>query len=200
MSENVSSIKGDYYLKMLEIKCGYCDTSTWRWYASDPFGGVGFHVRFKNCAEKTIKYVTFTVIPKNAVSDAAEQPTQLKYVGPLEPGRSMPGFVSWEGLWYNNTITTAHIENVRIEYMDGSIVELNAESLNSTEGDSKDIGRTVGLVGVGIIILILIFIFAQEISSSSSSYSNTYNNQRYYDRHYDNDEIKDFVNNYDGKW
>ena len=49
-----------------------------------------------------------------------------------------------------------------------------------------------------IVIALALFGFGSSSSSSSSSgYSTRTNN---YDRNYSNDEIYDFVNNYDGKW
>ncbi len=200
MSENISTNKPNNFLKIHEIKCGYYDNTTQRWCASNFLGGVGFHAIFQNTSSKTIKYVHFTVIPKNAVGDAVAPSIKLSYTGPLSPGKSTKGFISWDSVWNNSTIKTAHIENVRIEFMDGSTEELTAESLNLAEGNSKDSTNMILFVSLGIAILVMIIFFALYKPSSSSSYSYTNNTQRNYDRYYDDDEITDFVNNYDGKW
>lgn len=70
----------------------------------------------------------------------------------------------------------------------------------STESKSISI---IGLVTLAIIIIFVILYEPDSTSSgnSSSSYSN-YNKSKSssYDRYYSNDEIRDFINSYDGKW
>ena len=49
-----------------------------------------------------------------------------------------------------------------------------------------------------VVICLILFGFGSSSSSSSNSSYSTRNDS--YDRNYSNDEIYDFVNNYDGKW
>lgn len=51
-----------------------------------------------------------------------------------------------------------------------------------------------------VIIVICLILFGSGSSSSSSSKSSYSTRNDNYDRHFSNDEIYDFVNNYDGKW
>ena len=72
----------------------------------DSAGGVGVQISIKNDSEKTIKYVSFKVIPYNAVNDVVSSSIGgvtdkwLKITGPINPGARCNG-ARWESLWYN---------------------------------------------------------------------------------------------------
>lgn len=100
------------------------------WSQHNSAGGVDVYIAFRNKGEKTIKYVVFTVIPKNAVGDVVEceisgkSTANLKFTGPLAPNSiSGGGWVSWGTVWYNYTLTTAVMTKIQIEYMDGTTEE-----------------------------------------------------------------------------
>lgn len=130
-------------------------------------GGAELDLVWKNMSDKTIKYITFTMMPYNAVGDLVKceiRDTSIancKVTGPIEKttfeNRDVAfridtdtGFFtyyfpnlddpekfdltkfgrldSWDPLWYNNTVETAKCTNIKIEYMDGSVIELNEQS------------------------------------------------------------------------
>lgn len=152
-------------------------------------GGVDVKIYWRNDTGKTIKYITFTVTPYNAVGDqvyseiANKSVEKLRITGPALPFNKNyiinpnsytgeeryeytlysfmyngnPHFIytvddpyisvsnyssgklntqkiylkdvdyenvyrgsTWENVWYNRTVKTVRIENVKVEYMDGT--------------------------------------------------------------------------------
>ncbi len=88
-------------------------------------GGVDVHITFINKSDKTIKYVTFGVAPYNAVGDRVSSEigdrsfARLETTGPYKPGHgSSSGY--WGCIWYNYSIRRIKLNNVEIEYMDGT--------------------------------------------------------------------------------
>lgn len=136
----------------------------------DSFGGIEIEIIWQNTSNKTIKYITFSVIPYNAVGDVVscdisdKTTANCKVTGPIEkstlenaevaykiPTENTRGYYSlgfqtdygypegfdlnkfgnidiWGPVWYNNSIETIKITGIKIEYMDGSIIELNEQS------------------------------------------------------------------------
>ena len=134
-------------------------------------GGVELDITWKNMSDKTIKYITFTLMPYNAVGDLVKceirnsSIANCKVTGPIEkttienadralyrtePDDPQPYYFvfiydldkddpkydltkfgrydGWDAIWYNNTVKTVRYTNIKIEYMDGSVVELNEQS------------------------------------------------------------------------
>ena len=98
----------------------------------DSAGGVDVKIHFRNNSEtKTIKYAWFQLTPYNAVGDAvasqySHQTGLCEVVGPIPPsGGVLHSDKYWQGVWYNHSIVSARIDNVKIEYIDGSIEILN---------------------------------------------------------------------------
>ncbi len=93
----------------------------------DDAGGFDICIWFKNDSNKTIKYITFIVTAYNRVGDPAicevnnTATKRLKFVGPVESQEITNGI--WNTAWYNYTLSTAKIEKIEIEYMDGSTEE-----------------------------------------------------------------------------
>lgn len=93
----------------------------------DYAGGFDICIGFKNNSNKTIKYIKFVVTAYNTVGDPAicevsNTATQrLRFVGPLESQENTNPI--WDTAWYNHALSTAKIEKIEIEYMDGSIEE-----------------------------------------------------------------------------
>jgi len=80
-----------------------------------------------NTSKKTIKYIWVTVNGINPVNDVVSFKT-LKCVGPLETNDE--GTYSFDYVWYTDTVVTCKITSIKIQYMDGSVKQLNnAESL-----------------------------------------------------------------------
>ena len=98
-------------------------------------GGVDVRVEFINTSGKTIKYISFRMTPHNAVGDAVDDRIGrgslrgVKTTGPIYSGQSNT-YVKpmeqpqsdgvWRNTWYNHTIKCATIDQIAIEYMDGS--------------------------------------------------------------------------------
>lgn len=87
-------------------------------------GGVSVRFSYRNDSTKNIKYVTFTVVPYNAVKDVQRCTTRrqsemrLQVTGPINAGN--PGSCTFENVWYNSTICTVELTKIELEYMDGS--------------------------------------------------------------------------------
>lgn len=75
--------------------------------------------------DKTIKYITFNVVPYNAVGDVqasridGKTSARLLETGPIKPG-DVYHEDGWEPVWYNSTIRCIEIRRIDIEYMDGT--------------------------------------------------------------------------------
>lgn len=101
-------------------------------------GGVDLFIGFENKSEKVIKYITFDVIPYNAVGDPVKCDIRrrslfgAKSTGPYNIGEGLEGDYSgyWENAWYNYHVETLSLNEINIEYMDGTTVTLSGEELN----------------------------------------------------------------------
>lgn len=98
-------------------------------------GGVDLHINWVNNSEEAIKYVTFLTKPYNAVGDYVtctirqERIFSGQCTGPYEKGSGEGKSRYWKNAWYNNTIVGCSIIGIKIEYMDGSVVELNEQEI-----------------------------------------------------------------------
>ena len=107
-------------------------------------GGVDMDIGWENTSNKTIKYIYFHVDPYNAVGDkvTCEIGDHSRYIGkstgPFDPGyKSYYEFTSgeymvgsiWECCWYNNTVKTIELVEIRIDYTDGSSVVLDESAI-----------------------------------------------------------------------
>ena len=199
-------------IKISDVKCGYyysTSPTVGSWKPYNYAGGVDFHVEFKNISTKTIKYIVFVVEPKNAVNDivkcsmTGKSVTRLQMTGPIYSGQGK--YPTWSSVWYNTDIKTVSIQSIEIEYMDGTKQLVMAEELNKASGDSSEDYTAVIIAIVGIVLFVLLMMSFVDSDNSSSSYSSyskskTSSSSSNYDRHYSNDEIKDFINSYNGKW
>ena len=105
-------------------------------------GGVSvFHTEFFNASEKEIKYLTFTYVPYNSVGDVVSctikkiSEARCQLTGPIEPNRK--DFIKWENLWYNPTISTAKIKEVKIQYMDDTEETISGEDIVDVENPNS---------------------------------------------------------------
>jgi len=107
----------------------------------DPVGGVTVFFDFKNLSNKTIKYITFSFIPYNAVGDAVscsaryESERSVRFTGPLNPQETNKG-TYFENAWYNNTIVKVVVSKVKIEYTDGSEETIEGSDISITNTSS----------------------------------------------------------------
>lgn len=104
-------------------------------YTSDPnsAGGADLIFRVKNIASKTIKYISVTGYPINAVKDKCyctirrySQATR-KGIGPIEEGETAE--YNWENVWYNHTIDQYIPVSINIQYMNGTSLNITGEKL-----------------------------------------------------------------------
>lgn len=94
--------------------------------------GVDISISFRNLSSKTIKYITFSATPFNAVDDPVssqignKSTVNLKVTGPVEPAIEKGAYSTgtWETVWYNSTIKYCKINSATIEYMDGEILDI----------------------------------------------------------------------------
>lgn len=101
-------------------------------------GGVSVYIGFKNMSDKVIKYITFEVVPYNAVGDIMRCEIRdyanfgCQATGPYATGEGIAGNNSayWDCAWYNSTIASIQLRGIDIEYMDGTSVSLSGNELN----------------------------------------------------------------------
>lgn len=106
--------------------------------------GVDVKIAWINSSPKTIKYITFDVIPYNAVGDIVscrirnESNRRLKSTGPFATGEGDAYYSDylnkwyggiWETVWYNNTVVRLEFDKIEIEYMDGTKEALSGDEL-----------------------------------------------------------------------
>jgi hypothetical protein len=96
-------------------------------------GGVDAYFYYKNCSDKTIKYLIWEGMPINAVGDPVTCEIRDYSIfhgrdtGPVKPNASGGGV--WGCAWYNWTAKKLEIIGVRIEYTDGSVFEIKEEEI-----------------------------------------------------------------------
>lgn len=100
-------------------------------------GGVDLFIGFKNMSDKVIKYAYFTVKPYNAVDDPVyctirnESLMRVNDTGPYKKGEGLAGNYDgfWECLWYSYDIDRIELEEITIEYMDGTKITLIGDDI-----------------------------------------------------------------------
>lgn len=105
-------------------------------------GGVDVAINWYNYSEKTVKYITFTITPYNAVNDVCycsitkKATLSLKATGPYENGfQSSPnGGGAWSDIWYNHDIAYCILTKVTIQYMDGKQKVISGLKIKSSNG------------------------------------------------------------------
>ena len=86
--------------------------------------GVEVFHDYYNAGEKEIKYVIFTYVPYNSVKDvvtctvSGKTEASGELTGPISP--KTKSYVSWKSMWYNPTVISAVITQIRIKYMDNT--------------------------------------------------------------------------------
>lgn len=106
-------------------------------YLSSPnsAGGVDAHLVWKNVSNKTIKYLTWSGYPINAVGDpvSCEARGTIEgggtVTGPIKPGATDGYGTYWDCLWYNYSAKKLVLTDIYIEYMDGSSIHINSNEL-----------------------------------------------------------------------
>lgn len=106
-------------------------------YLSSPnsAGGVDAHLVWKNVSNKTIKYLTWSGYPINAVGDpvSCEARGTIEgggtVTGPIKPGATDGYGTYWDCLWYNYSAKNLVLTDIYIEYMDGSSIHINSNEL-----------------------------------------------------------------------
>lgn len=92
-------------------------------------GGVSLYIGFKNMSMKTIKYATFSVTPYDRVGEIVfdeikgqDCTVYARAEGPYKKGQGMSasGGTYWDCAWYSWSINKLKLDEIEIEYMDGS--------------------------------------------------------------------------------
>jgi hypothetical protein len=100
-------------------------------------GGVNAYITWQNISLKEIKYIVFSVTPYNRVNDivsceiSRKTTAKLSGTGPIKPNAIIGAYNYWENVWYNSTIGYITIDNVKVTFMNGTIVEYNAEQISN---------------------------------------------------------------------
>ena len=107
-------------VQMLKLKTGEPNSA----------GGVDLFIECKNTSDKTIKYAYFTCDLYNAVDDRVEDTISHSYsftgkvTGPIEPGQIIGKGEYFQNAWWNNSGKYAKLTQIKIEYMDGTEIEI----------------------------------------------------------------------------
>jgi hypothetical protein len=107
-----------------------------KFYSSSPnsAGGVDFNIIWQNKSNKVVKYITFEVVPYNAVGDIVEctirnsSTFRGQVTGPIKKNKWNGYGTTWSNAWYNNTIKKIKVTGVDIDYVDGT-----SETLYNTD-------------------------------------------------------------------
>lgn len=97
-------------------------------------GGVDVSFAWSNQSFKEIKYIIFEAVPINNVGDIVkctvreESTFRGKGTGPYKR-KSEYEETSFENAWYNNSIKSVKLQQIDIEYMDGTTVTLTKDDL-----------------------------------------------------------------------
>lgn len=102
--------------------------------------GTGFEATVYNSTKKTIKYVTFTVVGRNAVGDPVRAgfrgnaASMLRGIGPIAPGETAS--YSKDYMWMTDVVESFRISSIKLEYTDGSSkVVSDVKSIRISEQD-----------------------------------------------------------------
>lgn len=129
------------------------------WFPSST-GRVDLRFDIQNTSSKRIKYAIFYLVPYNNVYDVVgseldrEAEKGVKVTGPLEPNQIHEAY--FERVWYNNTIRSANLTKVEIQYMDGTEETVQGSEVTSVSYPPKSsIDRFADTIP-GVIILCII--------------------------------------------
>ena len=111
---------------------GHAEGTNWKVLERNALSGLGMQTIFYNASGKDIKYVTFTYAPYNQVNDIVTDQyggtiVSKKHTGPIESGAM--SIATFDGIWYDDTITEIILEKVSIDYMDGTSEEIAGSDL-----------------------------------------------------------------------
>lgn len=99
--------------------------------------GTSFGFQIQNLSNKTIKYITVNLIGYNSVNDKIiEKGTSIKTVkgvGPI-PKNEAASF-NYKYVWFTDLVETFKITSLKIQYMDGSIKNIDNPKLISLSQD-----------------------------------------------------------------
>ncbi len=84
-------------------------------------GQAGASITYTNDSNKEIKYIIFTVVPLDSVNSRLSVPVRLKETGPIKPHATKS--CQWDYMWQAGSLKKIIVENVSIEYMDGTFEE-----------------------------------------------------------------------------
>lgn len=95
--------------------------------------GTGLEFKIVNLSKRTIKYAIFNVVGLNAVGDpvrsriSGQTTVTLRGVGPVERGYT----ATWrkDYMWMTDLVETFRLASIRIEYMDGTAVDIPGRSV-----------------------------------------------------------------------
>ena len=109
-------------------------------------GGISIKHRIYNCSAKDMKYITFTYVAYNAVNDVVPCRTTGrteavgKLTGPFKVGADTE--VIFENLWYNSTIETVKIKDVKIQYMDDTEETVAGDEIKDIYAVDSEFSKT----------------------------------------------------------
>ena len=112
------------------------------WYeGANDEGGVGVALNFYNASGKTIKYIWFGFVPYNRVGDeevcskTGVIGVRSKFTGPVNAQEEKE--IRSGILWYNFSISSVKVEQIIIQYMDGTEETLEEKDIGYMYADNS---------------------------------------------------------------
>lgn len=100
---------------------------------------MGFDITFLNLSRKTIKYIFITVTATNPVDDKVGTKI-VRGIGPIKPNDT--GSYNFQNTFYSSTAEYLSLDNIKIQYMDGTIKLLNKSQIKSIRStDWEEVGK-----------------------------------------------------------
>ena len=112
------------------------------YYITKYYNSYNYTLGFENFNNKTIKYISVTLVPYNAVDDICGEIKTVKGVGPIEPKMDMS--CTWENLWYGNKIISyCKIRSIKIEYTDKTFKTIYGDEIYSINKNYEDFNNSL---------------------------------------------------------
>lgn len=117
-----------------KIQTGHQDYQS-LWCIGEPnsAGGNDVKISFRNDSNNDIKYVTFLTEAINAVGDVVpctlrgNSITRLQATGPY--AKNTIQNLYWENVWYNNSVKSARIVGIEIEFINGTKIKIDQNKI-----------------------------------------------------------------------
>lgn len=121
-----------YPCKYTGLRAGHLDSNGWFMSGPSRHGWISVSINFFNGGTKTIKYLYFKFIAINRVGDVVGEHI-CQYTGPLNPNKWANNLI-WDMIWNDSTITEVRVNQLLLQFMDGTKDTISAEDFTPLSG------------------------------------------------------------------